>query len=89
MRMFTLTHRRISGSFALSLYVARIFAGIENWFANVCILFLDAILTRASLTDVAGFNSDDSKEIVKAIFKLLIWGPYMFLSKRVKTTFVR
>lgn len=35
------------------------------------------------------FESDDAKAIVRPLLTLLIWGPYVFLSKRVKNTFVR
>jgi hypothetical protein len=29
------------------------------------------------------------REFLSAVLTLLVWGPYMFMSKRVKNTFVR
>jgi undecaprenyl pyrophosphate phosphatase UppP len=35
------------------------------------------------------FESNDAKDIMRVLLTLLIWGPYMFLSKRVRNTFTR
>jgi len=33
------------------------------------------------------FDPDDIKTLVQPVMSLLIWGPYMLMSKRVKNTF--
>jgi Protein of unknown function (DUF2569) len=35
------------------------------------------------------FEPNDTKEIMHPLVALIIWGPYMYLSRRVKNTFVR
>jgi Protein of unknown function (DUF2569)/GYF domain 2 len=35
------------------------------------------------------FDTEDAKAIMRPLITLLIWGPYMFLSKRVRNTFVK
>jgi hypothetical protein len=43
----------------------------------------------ASLGLGSPWDADTIREMIRSIIGLLVWGPYMFLSKRVENTFVR
>ena len=48
---------------------------------------LDAYITFAIFS--IPFKPNDVKDIVRPLLTLIIWGPYMFLSKRVRNTFIK
>jgi len=60
------------------LYVATIVATL---------VFAVADITAASVFFNLPFDADDAKTIGRPLVALLIWGPYMFNSKRVRNTF--
>ena len=50
---------------------------------------LDALLVKMVLPEVPFFDPDTVKGLIQGVMTLVIWVPYMMLSKRVKVTFVR
>ena len=58
--------------------------------AVVSIVFipLDAWLGSFVITDEPMFDPDTTKEFARALIAVVIWVPYMLVSKRVKATFV-
>lgn len=55
---------------------------------SVTIIVADA-LAIAALDLGSPWDAEGVRELVRSLISLLVWGPYMFLSKRVKNTFVR
>ena len=51
-------------------------------------IVLDAWAIKAALPNEPVFDADTTKELVRTLIGVLIWGPYMLVSKRVKATFI-
>jgi hypothetical protein len=77
---------------ALFLYFRR-----SRWFprlylaiviTSVPFVFLDAWLVTFVLPGQPMLDPGTAAELARSLAALLIWGPYMLLSKRVKNTFV-
>ncbi len=82
---------------AASLYLIYLFFSKHYLFPRVYIgisllalvfIPLDAWLVTKVLPDEPMFNSETTKEFVRVFIASLIWIPYMFVSERVKLTFI-
>ncbi len=65
-----------------------------KWYIGILIfslifIVLDAFAIKLVLPDEPIFDPDTIKEFSKALLSVLIWIPYMLMSKRVKLTFVK
>ena len=56
---------------------------------NLLFMFADALAVHFILPGRPLFDSESGAELGRAILSVVIWVPYMFLSRRVKNTFVR
>lgn len=65
-----------------SLYIAMMVA-------NLMFIIADAWLLTFILPNEPMFDSDTVREAGRSAGALLVWGPYMSVSERVKNTFVR
>jgi hypothetical protein len=86
--------------FNFSLMAAWIFAAImlfrhkrlypRLFVALVVITLIGAVLDLAvaALAFDVAIDGKDVAGVVQAVFHLAIWGPYMYMSKRIKNTFV-
>lgn len=64
------------------------------WYASIAafstsFIIIDAYIVTMVLPEVEMFDPDTVKEISRSLFGLLIWTPYLFLSKRSKSTFIQ
>lgn len=55
---------------------------------NVVVIALDAWASSFVLPDEAMFDSETTREVIRALVSTSIWVPYMMVSKRVRNTFV-
>lgn len=79
------------------IYIAFLFFSKRRafpfWFiaihiATVCLIVIDAIVVHHILPDAPIFDADTLRELSRPIGAILIWAPYMLMSKRVKSTFL-
>ena len=50
-------------------------------------ILVDAAAVKVVLPDEPMFDPDTMKEVIRSLVSVLIWCPYMLVSKRVKATF--
>lgn len=79
------------------IYIAFLFFSKRRafpfWFiaihiATVCLIVIDTIVVHHILPDAPIFDADTLRELSRPIGAILIWAPYMLMSKRVKSTFL-
>ncbi len=79
------------------IYIAFLFFSKRRafpfWFiaihiATVCLIVIDAIVVHHILPDAPIFDANTLRELSRPIGAILIWAPYMLMSKRVKSTFL-
>ena len=80
-----------------SIFIVYLFFAKKKLFPNFFIgmrifhlifLILDAVFVGFVLPSETVFDNDTVKEIFSALVALMIWVPYMLISKRVKATFI-
>ena len=83
---------------AMSIYLLFLFFRKSSRFPKLYIIFLcsnlafllaDAFAARIVLPDQPIMDPETAREFGRSIVSASIWVPYLFLSKRVKNTFVR
>jgi hypothetical protein len=86
-------------AFDLTMLLLWIFAMIsafrhKRWYPKLFVLLTAISLVGvivdayvASIFDIP-FEPEDVKNITRPLLTLIVWGPYMFVSKRVRNTFV-
>ncbi len=65
-----------------------------KWYIGIFVftlafMLIDAVAIRAVLPNEEIFDPDTIKELARTLVMMLIWVPYMLISKRVKATFVK
>ena len=83
--------------FVASIYLAYLYFSKKSlfpkfyiWIAvgSLAFILLDAVLVKVVLPNEPIFDPDTIKEVARSGIVVLIWVPYMMLSKRVKATFL-
>ena len=64
-----------------------------KWYIGIAVVSLlfilaDAFLIKLVLPGEPVFDPDTAKELMRSVIMVVIWVPYMLVSKRVKRTFV-
>lgn len=68
----------------------------KRWYPGLFVILTALTLFAALAEAYVGteifkepFSDDDAKAIARPLLTLIVWGPYMFLSKRVRNTFIK
>lgn len=86
-----------SGMLIAWLYMAYLFFAKKSlfpkWYIAVAVsglvfIVIDAFAVKLVLPDEPVFDSDTLKELARSLIMVLVWVPYMLVSKRVKATFI-
>jgi hypothetical protein len=79
------------------IYIAFLFFGkkmaFPKWYISILLftlvfIFIDALAVSSLIPNEPIFDADTGKEFIRSLFVVMVWVPYMMISKRVKTTFV-
>ncbi|MCU8150880.1 DUF2569 domain-containing protein [Vibrio vulnificus] len=82
----------------LGLYLAYLFftkkSVFPKWYLGLTItstvfLLIDAYLVSIVAPEIEMFNSDTTLEVVRSLFSLCVWSPYLLFSQRSKGTFTK
>ncbi|EJO3996405.1 DUF2569 domain-containing protein, partial [Vibrio vulnificus] len=82
----------------LGIYLAYLFftkrSVFPKWYLGLTItstafLLIDAYLVSIVAPEIEMFNSDTTLEVVRSLFSLCVWSPYLLLSQRSKGTFTK
>lgn len=80
-----------------SVYVAYLFfakrRSLPAWYIGVAVfslvfVFADAVAVSVLLPDMPLLDSQTAGEMVRSLFQVCVWVPYMLVSRRVRNTFV-
>ena len=81
----------------ISIYIIYLFlsklSSFPKWYAGLALFSVSFIILDANLITLIDpssevFSNDVVKELARSLFALLIFAPYLFISKRAKETFV-
>ena len=56
---------------------------------TLALILVDAVVIKSVLPDTPVFDAETAKQFARSLIAVLIWVPYMLVSKRVKATFVK
>ena len=85
------------GILLISLYLAYLFFNkkmeFPEWYAGLALIsfvfiLVDAYLVTMILPEIPMFDFETISALIPTLGSLLIWSPYLFLSKRSKETFI-
>ncbi|UCD42812.1 MAG: DUF2569 domain-containing protein [Chloroflexota bacterium] len=85
------------GIFMISLYLVYLFFNkkkdFPDWYAGLAIIsfvfiLVDAFLVTMIMPEIPMFDYETITALIPTLGSLLIWTPYLFLSKRSKDTFI-
>jgi uncharacterized membrane protein YhdT len=80
------------------LYIAYLFfskkRAFPTWYVcmhliTLAFILLDAIAIKLVLPDEPIFDADTAKELARSVVQSVVWIPYMWMSERVKATFIK
>lgn len=86
-----------SGMLLVWLYMAYLFfskkLAFPKWYIGLAVFSLvfiiaDAFAIKLVMPSEPVFDPDTIKELMRSLFTVVVWVPYMLISKRVKITFV-
>jgi hypothetical protein len=86
-----------SGMLLAWLYMAYLFFSkkmvFPKWYVGLAVFSLifiiaDAFAIKLVMPSEPVFDPDTIKELMRSLFMVVVWVPYMLISKRVKATFV-
>jgi len=86
-----------SGMLLIWLYMAYLFFSkkvvFPKWYIGLVVFSLafiiaDAFAIKLVLPSEPVFDPDTIKELMRSLFMVVVWVPYMLISKRVKATFI-
>ena len=65
-----------------------------TWYIGVAVfsfvfIIVDAYAIKLVLPNEPVFDPDTTRELIRSLFMVVVWVPYMLFSKRVKATFVK
>jgi Protein of unknown function (DUF2569). len=65
-----------------------------KWYVGILLftfvfILVDALIIKSVMSDDPIFDPETKMKLFRTLIAILIWGPYMRLSKRVKATFVK
>ncbi|HEB58023.1 MAG TPA: DUF2569 domain-containing protein [Gammaproteobacteria bacterium] len=77
----------------LALFFSRK-AAFPKWYIGIAVfslvfIALDAMAIKLVLPDEPMFDPETASELIRSLVTVVIWVPYMLVSKRVKATFTR
>lgn len=79
--------------YLLYLFFARkrLFPKLYIGLALFSLVFIvaDALASKIVFPDMPTFDAETSREVIRSLLVVLVWVPYMLVSKRVKATFTR
>jgi len=89
----------INAAFVLTwLYIAFLFfskkAAFPKWYISILLctlafILMDAFSIKAVMPSEPVFDPDTIKTLSQTLISIIIWVPYMLVSKRVKATFIK
>ncbi|WP_235263794.1 DUF2569 domain-containing protein [Nitrincola sp. A-D6] len=86
------------GLIVVCLYIAYKFftksKDFPKWYIGIVIFSLifivaDAFALKLVLPNEPVFDPDTTKELMRSVFMVVIWVPYMLVSERVEVTFIK
>jgi hypothetical protein len=69
-------------------------SNFPKWYIGIAVFSLvfivaDAFAIKLILPNESVFDPDTIKELMRSVIMVVVWVPYMLVSKRVKATFIK